>query len=233
MRLLLFDIDGTLIRSNGAGREALVATLVELFGTAGPIDTYQMSGKTDPRIITDLLSAEGISPARIREALPEIFSRMAQKAKSIYPTRNMLPCPGVMELLEALTWENQAVLGLLTGNGELTAPLKLLFAGIDSTLFRVGAYGSDHEDRNKLPAIAMGRAADIFTYPFSGENTVIIGDTPADILCARAGQATAVAVASGWHSAATLAKYHPDHLLDSLTDTASVLRILLDQQDSS
>ncbi len=232
MKLLLFDIDGTLIRSNGAGREALVATLTEMFGTAGPIDTYQMSGKTDPRIISDLLTAAGIPPHRIQEALPEIFTLMTQKAKAIYPTKKMAPCPGVKELLDALTWENQAVMGLLTGNGELTAPLKLLYAGLDPSIFRLGAYGSDHLDRNQLPAIAMKRASDIMDYPFDGANTVIIGDTPADILCARAGQATAVAIASGWHSAATLAKYHPDHLLESLADTAKVLRILLTQQES-
>ncbi len=231
MKLLLFDIDGTLIRSNGAGREILAATLEELFGTAGPIDTYPIGGKTDPRIITDLLTAAGIPKARIQDAMPEIFNLMAQKAKSIFPIKKMAPCPGAQELLDALSWETQIVLGLLTGNGELTAPLKLLYAGLDPTIFRIGAYGSDHSDRNQLPAIAMQRATEVMGQPFNGANTIIIGDTPADILCARAGQATAVAVASGWHSASTLAKYHPDHLLDNLANTDTVLRILLSQQE--
>lgn len=232
MKLLLFDIDGTLIRSNGAGREALKSTLLDLFGTAGPIDSYQMSGKTDPLIITDLLTAAGIGYTQIQDALPQIFTLMAQKAKSIYPLQKMGPCVGAKELLDALTWDDQVMLGLLTGNIELTAPLKLLYSGLDPTIFRIGAYGSDHPDRNQLPAIAMRRAKDMVGFPFSGANTVIIGDAPADILCARAGQATAVAVASGWHSAATLAKYHPDHLLDNMADTASVLRILLAPQES-
>ena len=84
-------------------------------------------------------------------------------------------------------------------------------------MFRIGAYGSDHMDRNQLPGIAMQRASQLTGDLFDGANTVIIGDTPADILCARAGKATAVAVASGWHAAATLAQYKPDHLLENLT----------------
>lgn len=226
-KLLLFDIDGTLVRSNGAGRETMVWALTKLFGTAGPIDSYSMDGKTDPRIVTDLLTAAGIPDGRIAESLPQVFALMAEKAKSVFPVRNLAPCPGIVDLLARLQTEKSVTLGLLTGNSELTAPLKLLYAGLDPTIFSVGAYGSDHIDRNQLPAIAMQRATEQTGILFSGEETIIIGDTPADILCARAGQATAVAVASGWHSAATLAKYHPDHLFENLADTPAVLRTLL------
>ncbi len=225
-RLLLFDIDGTLVHSNGAGREALVATLMELFGTAGPVAHYTMDGKTDPRIISDLLTAANVPATEIEAALPHIYELMAVKAHAIFPLKQMTPCPGVPALLARLQQCPAVVLGLLTGNGRLTAPLKLLYAGIDPALFVVGAYGSDHIDRNQLPAIAMQRAAAQSGFAFNGSHTVVIGDTPADILCARAGRATAVAVASGWHSAATLAKYHPDHLLENLANTAEVLRIL-------
>ncbi|MCZ7668668.1 MAG: HAD hydrolase-like protein [Chloroflexi bacterium] len=82
-------------------------------------------------------------------------------------------------------------------------------------------------DRNRLPEIAMKRAQELTGESFTGSNTVVIGDTPADILCARAGKATAVAVASGWHGSHTLAKYKPDHLLEDLSDTQNIQDILL------
>ena len=228
MKLILFDIDGTLIRSHGAGRETLRESLEELFGTAGPIDTYHMSGKTDSRIVTDLLTAAGISPADIQAKLPDVFQRMAEKGLVIFWGKGMDACAGIVPLLETLKqYEKTVVLGLLTGNAAQTAPLKLSAAGIAPSQFLVGAYGSDAMDRNALPVIAMARASALTGQPFNGNNTVIIGDTPADILCARAGKATAVAVASGWHAAATLAGYRPDHLLENLTDTNHVLTILL------
>jgi phosphoglycolate phosphatase-like HAD superfamily hydrolase len=130
-------------------------------------------------------------------------------------------------LLAALSQRQDVLLGLVTGNIKETAPLKLAAAGIDPAQFRLGAYGCDGMDRNQLPAIAMQRATDLTGYSYSGKNTVVIGDTPADILCARAGRATAVAVASGWHATHTLTRYQPDHLLENLSDTHTVLDILL------
>lgn len=227
MRLLLFDIDGTLLRSNGAGRMAMTAMLMEMFGTTGPIESYRMDGKTDPMIITDLLSAAGIPKAEIEAKLPQAYQLMAEKAVAIFPERALTPCQGVPALLEALRQRQDVMLGLLTGNVSLTAPLKLSSAGIDPAQFVVGAYGSDGADRNALPAIAIERANQLTDEQITGNNTVIIGDTPADILCARAGKATAIAVASGWHSATTLATHRPDHLFENLADTEAVLRSLL------
>lgn len=226
MKLLLFDVDGTLIRSHGAGRMALEAALLEMFNTAGPIADYQMSGKTDARIITDLLTAAGFDADEIAQKLPEIYNLMATKGRHIFWKQGMASCPGIMPLLQRLNARADVLLGLLTGNSQVTAPLKLQAAGIDPVIFRVGAYGSDAMDRNQLPRIAMQRAEALTGTPFNGRQTIIIGDTPADILCARAGQATAVAVASGWHAAATLQKYQPDHLLDNLADTEHVLELL-------
>lgn len=227
VKLLLFDIDGTLIRSHGAGREMLAAALTEMFGTAGPIADYKMSGKIDNRIIFDLLSAAGIAQSEIEAKLPDVYRVMTEKAQAIFPASDMAACPGVAPLLAALNQRNDALLGLVTGNINGTAPLKLAAAGIDPGQFKLGAYGSDATERNQLPTIAMQRASDLTGRPFNGTNTVIIGDTPADILCARAGKATAVAVASGWHSAQTLARYRPDFLLENLSDTKKTLEILL------
>jgi phosphoglycolate phosphatase-like HAD superfamily hydrolase len=228
MKLILFDIDGTLIRSHGGGRAAMQAALEEVFGTAGPIDNYRMGGKTDARIIMDLLAGSGIETADIEAQLPTIYELMTTKAHMIFPDKKMVQCLGVPELLTALNEQNDVLLGLLTGNNHLTAPLKLAAADIHPEQFRLGAYGSDAQDRNDLPVIAWQRAKELTGIDFDGKNTVIIGDTPADILCARAGQATAVAVASGWHAANTLAQYRPDYLFDNLADTQEVLAALLE-----
>ena len=156
---------------------------------------------------------------------------MAEKAHAIYPGRGIMACPGVLELLETLRNREDVLLGLLTGNSNSTSSLKLQEAGIDPGQFVIGAYGSDDLDRNKLPSVAMQRANELTGLLIEGDNTVIIGDTPADILCARAGKATAIAVASGWHSAKTLARYHPDTLFEDLGDTEVVLQVLLDSEE--
>ena len=226
-KLLLFDIDGTLIRSNGAGRLTLAYALEKRFGTTGPLESYNMSGKTDPRIITDLLTAAGIPPQEIENSLPTIYELMAEHGQDVFIEKGMTACVGVPPLLVQLNGREDVLLGLLTGNAQLTAPLKLSAAGIDPLQFKVGVYGSDAMDRNELPAIGMSRANQLTGGQFDGNNTVIIGDTPADILCARAGKATAVAVASGWHAAATLAEYRPDHLFENLGDTEDVLQALV------
>lgn len=228
MKLLLFDIDGTLIRSNSAGRMAMKAALEAMFDSSGPLDDYNMSGKTDARIITDLLTAMGIPEREIDEKLPSIYKLMAIKAREIYPDRDISPCPGVQQLLSDLKLRNDVVVGLLTGNSRSTTPLKLSAAGINPQQFMVAAYGSDHLDRNQLPAIAMHRASVLTGVRFSGDNTVIIGDTPADILCARAGSAKAIAVAGGWHSMDALARYNPDYLFEDLVDLPAVIKALVE-----
>lgn len=229
MKLLLFDIDGTLIHSNGAGKRVLALALQEVFGTTGPIDSYNMGGKTDKRIVTDLLSAAAIPPAEITALLPELFKRMVAHGQTLFEKGNgsAAPCPGVIPLLQTLQGRYDAILGLVTGNIEPIAPLKIAAAGLDPTQFRVGAYGSHHIDRDQLPAIAMQQATELTNLVFAGHNTIVIGDTPLDIQCARAVGATAIAVATGRYSTTTLKQYHPDILLDNLADTTAVLQQLM------
>jgi phosphoglycolate phosphatase-like HAD superfamily hydrolase len=229
MRLLLFDVDGTLIHSNRAGRAAMVHALETLFGTAGPVDGYSMAGKTDPLIISELLQAAGVDPAEVDGKLEQVYELMARRGREIFPGQGIHPCVGVPELLERLEGRPDVLLGLVTGNIAPTAPLKLAAAGIDPAGFRVGAYGSDGKDRNQLPGVAMRRATALTGHHFDGDNTVVIGDTPADILCARSSGSRSLAVATGGHSLDTLARYSPDYLLPSLAPTEKVLRILLEQ----
>ena len=118
-------------------------------------------------------------------------------------------------------------MGLLTGNIAGTAPLKLAAAGIEPSLFKVGAYGSDHKDRNQLPSVALRRASEFTNLQFSGKNTTIIGDTPADIACARTIGARVVAVSSGSYSSATLTQFEPDYLFENFLDYDRVLEALI------
>lgn len=227
MRLLLFDIDGTLIRGDQAGRLAMGAALEQMFGTKGSLDTYEMGGKTDSRIVSDLLSEVGIDSLEIRQKLPDFFLLMADFAREVYPLRDITTCPGIESLLERLQVRDDVMVGLLTGNAQTTAPLKLAAASIDPAQFVVGAYGSDDLDRNNLPKIALQRANELTADVLMGDNVVIVGDTPADVQCARVGMARSVAVASGWHSADTLLQYQPDYLFADLSDTEAVLSVLL------
>jgi phosphoglycolate phosphatase-like HAD superfamily hydrolase len=227
MKLILFDIDGTIIRSHSAGRVALAKALEDVYGRRVPIDSYRMSGKTDLRIITDLLTAVGLNQAEIDNGLDAAFEQMVRRANEVYPGKGIAPCAGIESLLRSLRSRKDVLLGLLTGNAKGTAPLKLIAAGIDPSQFRVGAFGSDAIERNDLPGLAMKRAIQLTGHEFAGANTVVIGDTPADILCARASKAKAIAVATGWHAADTLEKYSPDYLFENLVDTETVMSILL------
>lgn len=227
MQLLLFDIDGTLLRSNGAGKSVVTLALADVFGTSGPCDNYQMAGKTDPLIIIDLMSAAGKEAPEIERQLPAVYERMMFHAQKIFSEKNIFPCPGIPELLKALLERDDVLIGLLTGNIEGTAPLKLAAAGIEPSIFKVGAFGSDHKDRNQLPPFALRRAAELANLTFTGENTTIIGDTPADIACARTIGARVVAVGSGSYSSSTLNQFHPDFLFDNLQNKESVLEALI------
>jgi phosphoglycolate phosphatase-like HAD superfamily hydrolase len=227
VRLLLFDIDGTLITGDQAGRLAMGSALEHVFGTKGCLDTYSMGGKTDLGIVSDILIEAGLSQEDIDGKIAYFYKMMAEFARDIYPTRAIDACPGVQSLLVQLRDRDGVLLGLLTGNAQTTAPLKLAAAGIDPDQFVVAAFGSDNVDRNNLPAIALHRANAMMEEIITGENVAIIGDTPADVACARAGGATAIAVASGWHTADTLLQYQPDYLFADLCDTAAVVKVLL------
>lgn len=226
-RLLLFDIDGTLLRSNGTGREMLGASMRAVYGTAGPIDSYEFGGRTDRRMVLDLLMAAGWEISAIEARLPNLYAEMCRQSQRLFGDGRLTPCPGIVELLYALQQNTDVLLGLLTGNIVDTAPLKLRAAGLDPGLFRVGAYGSDTVERDDLLPIAWQRATKMSGLAYSGASTVIIGDTPADILCARSGAARSVAVATGWYTWERLSQCGPDYIFDDLSNTERVLDVLV------
>jgi phosphoglycolate phosphatase-like HAD superfamily hydrolase len=227
VKLVLFDVDGTLITSRGAGRRAMRAALERVFGAAGGIDQYDLRGRTDTRIVHDVMGALGWEPARVKERLDDFFEAyLGGLTSEIGDGRDVVTLPGVPAVVERLAQSPDAVLGLVTGNIEEGARIKLLPTGLWPH-FRVGAYGSDHVDRRRLPALATRRAHALVGYAFAPTDVVVIGDTPHDIDCARAFGAVAVAVTTGQHTRDELLVDRPDHLFDDLGDVERVLEVIL------
>lgn len=226
MKLVLFDVDGTLVSTRGAGRRALGRAMREVYGTAGAIDEYDFHGKTDPRILWDLLIALGRTPESIEAGLGSCFARYLVHLESeIGNGEEVSLYAGVKVLIETLAGQRDVLLGLLTGNIEGGARLKLAPTGL-LRHFRLGAYGSDSGDRTRLPAIAAERARALAGASFPGDRMIIIGDTPLDIECARAYGARVVAVATGRHTLRDLAAHRPDFLFSDLGHTTAVLAAL-------
>ncbi len=228
MKLVLFDIDGTLLWTNGAGRRAIHRALVAEAGTAGPIDHYRFDGKTDPQIVQDLLGLAGHPAAEDAGRIEAVCRRYVELLRDelARPTQVTKLLPGVAALLAALERheaEGRALVGLLTGNLEAGAALKLRSAGIDPSRFAVGAFGSDSRRRSDLPAIAARRAAARAGRPVAGPDVVIVGDTPEDVACGRPIGARAVAVATGFYDVAALRAAGAAHVFESFADTRAVL----------
>jgi phosphoglycolate phosphatase len=229
-RLVLFDIDGTLLTAKGAPRRAFERAMHEVYGTAGPIATHRFDGKTDPQIARELLELDGMAPGRIDEGFARLWPRYLEllEHELALPEQMTIVLPGVRALLEALEQRSdELMLGLLTGNIDGGARLKLAAARI-ATPFRVGAFGSDHEQRDRLPAFAVERARALTGRSFAGDEIVVIGDTPSDVTCGRALGVRAVAVATGSYDRRALADAGAHVVLDDLGDTAAALAALAD-----
>jgi phosphoglycolate phosphatase len=225
VRLVLFDIDGTLLRSDGAGRRAIHRALIQVFGDTGPKD-YWFDGKTDRQIVRDLMRAAGHPDDRIdrdMDALLELYVGFLDEELRA-PDHVPRPLPGVPELLDRLEGREDVVLGLLTGNIEPGARAKLRSVGIDPARFRVGAFGSDHAHRPELPAIARDRTREQLGVAVHGARVIVIGDTPADLTCGQAIGASAIGVATGRFTVEQLREYKPLAVFKDLSVTDDVLR---------
>jgi phosphoglycolate phosphatase len=224
MKLVLFDIDGTVLLSDGAGKRAVRRAMIEVFGTAGP-DAHRFDGKTDPQIVRELQRLAGHPDHHIDAHLPRAIGRYVELLSEELdrPGHTAYTLPGVTELLDALEARDDAVLGLLTGNVVDGARAKLSAVGIDPQRFAVGAYGSDHETRAQLPAIARQRIVDAQGHEFVGQDIVIIGDTPSDIECGQSIGVRAIGVATGHYSVDDLLACGAYAAFEDLSDTSAVL----------
>ncbi|HMA01082.1 MAG: HAD family hydrolase [Gemmatimonas sp.] len=228
MKLVLFDIDGTILWSDGAGRRAMTEALTTVFGGAGPTD-YHYDGKTDPQIVRDLMRASGHTDETIDERIAPLMERyLGGLERELAGGTRAHVFDGVRELLDRLEARGDVVLGLLTGNLRAGAAIKLQAAGIDINRFRVCAFGSDHHARGELPGLAQRRAKEELGLEIPGDRIFVIGDTPADIECGQAIGARAIAVATGRYTPEELARHHPYALFSSLADTQAVLQVIED-----
>ena len=229
MKLVLFDIDGTLLWSDGAGRSAIRQALLAETGATGPIDGFRFDGKMDPQIISELMRGAGHPDAGSPASIDAVCDRYVEllERELANGSRNVRALPGVVALLDALDETTQVIVGLLTGNIEAGARLKLRAAGIDFDRFRVGAFGSDAPARSGLPQIAAARAADLMEGTPAGAQIVIIGDTPADVTCGVGIAARAIAVATGSYSADELAAAGAHTVFEDLSDTSRVVAAIL------
>ena len=225
-RILLFDIDGTLLGSGEKVKILMRRALEDIFGTAGQVDSYEMSGKTDWQIVTDLMLQAGIAPEVVEDKRSATFAALARHMEAAAPTLGMRLLPGVKELLKQLSGRPEFILGLVTGNVREAVPAKLLSAGIDPALFRFGAFGSEHPDRNALPPLALSRLEQSLGITIPKEKVLVIGDTPRDIECARTTGVKVFCVATGRYSLEVLSGCDPDFILPNLLDVPRVLEIL-------
>jgi len=219
MRLLLFDIDGTLLRVNGAAGTALRNAIEHVTGHPASTDSIPFSGRTDPAIFRDVLATNDLPTTDA--LLSKVMDAYVETARQTIQSENVTCLSGAAELLSLLSERSDVFLGLVTGNHESIALHKLKIAGLDK-YFSVGGFGSDHADRSKLPNLALQRAADHSNHPLSTENTVVIGDTGHDITCARAAGARAAAVCTGRPSREELISHDPDLLFESFKEPPAI-----------
>ena len=222
-RLILFDIDGTLLAAGGAGARALRGALAEVFGTPGQTEGFSFAGKTDPQILYELLDADGFAEPHISERLPALWRSYLVRLEDELPRAEVRVLQGVHDLLDRIeAAPDEGVLGLLTGNLREGARLKLNAAGIDFERFAVGAYGCDNADRAALPEVAVQRAEERTGKRFEGREIVIVGDTPNDIACGASLGVRTIAVATGSYTEAELFPHRPDYVFPNLGDTEAV-----------
>jgi phosphoglycolate phosphatase len=222
-RLLLFDIDGTLIHSGGAGVHALKSAFKERFGIDDDLRDIEIAGMTDSGIVVSILRKHKIPPTN--ENVSGFLDSYVHFLSLELPRRKGKLLPGVLELLEKLKSRKHLVLALLTGNVSRGAQLKLEHYGVWH-FFEFGAFADDHRDRNRLGPFARARAKEKHGREFSASEIDVIGDTPRDIACGKALGARTVAVATGTWSRDRLSKYHPDFLIDDLSDVEKVIHTL-------
>jgi len=222
-RLLLFDIDGTLIHSGGAGVQALKVAFQERFGIVDDLHGIEIAGMTDSGIVVNILNKHKIPSTN--ENVSAFLDSYVHFLSLELPQRKGNLLPGVLQLLEKLKSRPHLVLALLTGNVSRGARLKLEHYGVWH-FFEFGAFADDHRDRNQLGRFARARAKEKYGCEFAASEIDVIGDTPRDIACGKALGARTIAVATGTWSRDELAKYEPDFLIDDLANVETIVDTL-------
>jgi phosphoglycolate phosphatase len=226
MKLILFDIDGTLVRvSHGVSMQVVREVFQQTFDHAGDLPDLEFHGKTDRQIFLELCGVLGFDHAEVSCRLDEMGDALIEAWKRHLNAETVHLLAGVSQTLDALAERDDVMLGLLTGNLEASARIKLAPHDLNR-YFPFGSYGSDAIDRLDLPPIALQRANALNGNSITYERTMIVGDSHRDIACARAWGISSFAVATGALSAAELLTYQPDAVADSLLDNSFIFDFL-------
>ena len=224
MRLILFDIDGTLVLSGGAGSRALKQAIHQAYGVPDSLDGVRVHGKTDRQIVREVLSHYGAEHLFTEETIAPLFANyISLLREELSSGENFEVLPGARELVRTLNRTTGIILGLATGNVEEGARMKLERAGLNA-FFSFGGFGSDAENRTELIRIAIHRAGEIESLDPGA--VYMIGDTPRDIVHGKEAGAHTIAVASGSYSAEALEGYKPDLVADSLDPIQPIVEFL-------
>ena len=222
MKLVLFDIDGTLLSCGPQVRPVFANALMEVFGTTGAIDAYDFTGRTDPGIVLDLVRGAGVPDAVAREGLPRLRELYTGRLEQSLDRAGMRLLPGVVEILERLSGREDVVLALLTGNWEPGAKAKLSRFGLNG-YFPFGAFGCDGIERSDLPPVALDRAERATGRRFHPEEVLIVGDSIHDVSCAHAHGIPCLAVETGRTPGETLRAAGADWVIADLRQAAGAV----------
>lgn len=227
IKTVLFDIDGTILNCNSAGRASLIEATKEVFGTIGRMDKLDFQGKTDPLILQESLEIMGFSQKDIEEKTGDLKERYFHHLAENIHKYEVILFPGVKEILEKLSEKKNIFLGLLTGNFKRSARIKLDSHNLNH-FFDFGAFGDDAPLRNLLPQVARTRVEEKYMRDVDFSDTYIIGDTIYDVRCAKYAGAVSIAVGTGWGTTDRLLEEKPDYFFEDLKDINLFMNILED-----
>jgi phosphoglycolate phosphatase-like HAD superfamily hydrolase len=229
MRLVLFDIDGTLLLTGGVGQSSAGVSLERVFGTAGRVDEFYPTGRTIEAIFEDTLVDAGFNRDEFLDKREQLYADFFEEFKSRLDSNRheVRSLPGAESLVEILAQRDDVILGLTTGNHQRTARYKLSEANFDLEVFKIGAYGNETTHRPELVSFAHDRAENLLMKNIPASQTIVLGDTVRDIESAKEFGAVSIAVATGMAAQDQLASATPDYLLPDLKDTSAVIALLL------
>jgi len=224
-KAVLFDIDGTIMNCHSAGKTSLMEATESVFGTTGRMSTMNMQGKTDPLILFESLIDEGFGQKDIEAKIPSLKEEYFRLLDGRMKNHQCTIMPGIEKLVPLLAGRDDIILGLLTGNFERGAQIKIGRFDLNR-YFALGVYGDDSHLRNEMPAIARQKIRESHNLDIDFSRMIIIGDTVYDIRCAKHAGAVSVAVGTGWVDRSVLLAENPDFYFDDLGDVELFLRVI-------